>query len=195
MTFKRIFAYVLLMMMVPTIAHAEYFVQKGDTMSGIAKKNGMLYSSLKSLNPQIPNLNRIYPGQYVNIRKEGQEIKDLTDYARSLQESTHYVYGGTSPLATDCSGWVQNIFGKFGVKLPRVSRDQARIGKTIPFKDIQAGDLMYFSTVADKHITHVGIYLGQNFWISNLNTDKDVQILSTFGSWTQRYFMWAKRVL
>ena len=49
------------------------------------------------------------------------------------------------------------IYGKFGVNLQRVSRDQARQGTYIPMSDIQPGDMLYFG---QSRVTHVGIYIG-----------------------------------
>ena len=44
-----------------------YTVVSGDTMWAIAKRNGMSLSTLISLNPQIKNPNRIYPGDRINL--------------------------------------------------------------------------------------------------------------------------------
>jgi cell wall-associated NlpC family hydrolase len=118
----------------------------------------------------------------------------MVDYARSLQETTTYVYGGQNPpYETDCSGWVQHVYKKFGVQLPRTAAQQATTGKPVKFQELQLGDLMFFSTRADKRITHVGIYLGDNYWISNLNEKNDVEVLSSWGKWTQAYFQWGSR--
>lgn len=175
-------------------AHAEYWVQKGDSMSKIATEFHMSLKDLLSLNKHITNPNYIKPGDYIVVRTGTETQKDLVDYAKSLQAVTAYSYGGQNfPYETDCSGWVQGIYKKFNVQLPRVSRDQAKTGTPVKFADLQIGDLMFFSTAADKHITHVGIYMGDNYWISNLNSDKDVQILSTWGTWSRQHFMWGTR--
>jgi LysM repeat protein len=184
----------LLLFGATTIANAEYHVQKGDTFYKIAAKHKMNLKDLISLNPHIENPNRIQPNDYIIIRTKEAPAKDLVDYARSLQSVTAYVYGGqNAPYETDCSGWAQHVYKKFGVELPRVSRDQAKTGQPVAFKDLQLGDLMFFSTRADKRITHTGIYMGNDFWISNLNEKKDVEILSTWGSWAQNYFLWGTR--
>ena len=180
-----------------SLANAQHIVKKGETMSHIAKQHGMGLNDLIKLNPQHPNPNMIHIGDYIIIR-DGSKATQIVEYARGLQDVTTYVYGGqdqTPPLFTDCSGWVQHIYGKFGVKLPRVSRDQAKIGTPVAFKNMVKGDLMYFSTRADKVITHVGIYTGNDYWISNLSTKQDVEVLSTWGNWAQKYFLYAKRVL
>jgi peptidoglycan endopeptidase LytE len=175
-------------------ANAEYYVKKGDTMAKIAKQYNMSLADLISLNPHIENPNKIDVNDYIIVRTKDQKKRDLVDYARSLQSVTAYKYGGTNPpYSTDCSGWTQHIYKKFGVNLPRVSSDQARTGQPLTFKQLQLGDLMFFSTRADKVITHVGIYMGNDLWISNLNEEKDVQILSTWGTWCQKYFLWGAR--
>jgi peptidoglycan DL-endopeptidase LytE len=178
------------------ISHAQVYVERGDTLEKIAKENKMTLKDLIHLNPHISNPNRIMPGDYIVVRSAVEKQKDLVDYARSLQESTTYVYGGqNAPYQTDCSGWVQYIYKQFGIKLPRTSAQQAATGKPVKFQDLQIGDLMFFSTRNDHKITHVGIYMGKetNAFISNLNQEKDVEIMSSWGKWTQAYFQWGAR--
>jgi peptidoglycan DL-endopeptidase LytE len=175
-------------------ANAEHYVKPGENMWKIAQKYGMSVSDLISLNPHIPNPNIIHANDYIVIRTTDQKAKDLTGYARSLQSVTAYQYGGNNPpYETDCSGWVQHIYKKFGVNLPRTSREQAALGKHVTFQELEIGDLMFFSTRNDKVITHVGINLGNDYFISNLNETKDVEILSNWGTWTQKYFLWGAR--
>ena len=174
-------------------SQAQHYVVSGETMSKIAQKYEMNLADLISLNPHIKNPNVIHVGDYIIIRSETAQ-KDLVDYARSLQDVTAYKYGGNNfPYEVDCSAWAKGIFEKFGVTLPRVSRDQAKTGEPVTFSELQVGDLLFFSTRPDKVITHTGIYLGDNLWISNLNEAKDVEILSTWGRWAQDHFMWGAR--
>ena len=195
--FKKITVSIITFLVVfgiATGASAQHYVKPGDSMSKIAKTYNMTLKDLISLNPHIANPNIIKPNDYIIIRSKTEPQKDLVDYARSLQDITTYVYGGQKfPNETDCSGWAQGIFKKFGINLPRVSRDQAKTGKPVAFKDLQIGDLMFFSTRADKTITHTGIYMGNDYWISNLNEKKDVEIMSTWNTWTQKYFLWGAR--
>lgn len=188
-----VFAVILIFLSMPK-ANAEYYVKSGDTFYKIAKQFNMSLSDLISLNPHIANPSRIRVGDYIIVRTKNQKKKDLVDYARSLQSVTVYQYGGTNaPYSTDCSGWTQHVFKKFGVNLPRVSRDQAKTGQPKTFQQLEMADLMFFSTRADKVITHVGIYMGDGYWISNLGAEKDVQILSSWGTWCQKYFLWGAR--
>src|SRR5574340_781431 len=64
---------------VVTSNKATYTIKKGDTSNRIVQRLGAAaprLSVLKSLNPQISNLNRIYPGQQlVIVYEEGKEIE------------------------------------------------------------------------------------------------------------------------
>lgn len=166
-------------------AEAAYSVKSGDTMWKISQKHNMSYNDLVSLNPQIKDVNKINVGDQVAVRSN-DKATDITDYAKNLQTITTYVYGGSdAPYKTDCSGWTQHIYSKFNITLPRVSRYQANVGIPVTFKQLQKGDLMFFSTNSDKTINHVGIYLGDGKWISNLNSKYSVRIQSVYDSYTQ----------
>lgn len=189
-----IFVTTLLTISFANISHAQVYVEKGDTLAKIASENHMTLKDIISLNPHITNPNRIVPGDYIVVRSVVEKQKDLVDYAKSLQEATVYQYGGqNAPYLTDCSGWTQYIYKKFGITLPRTAASQAVTGKPVKFQDLQIGDLMFFSTRPDHKITHSGIYMGDNYWISNLNEKMDVEILSTWGKWTRAYFQWGAR--
>lgn len=75
-----------------------------------------------------------------------------------------YVYGGETPGGGfDCSGFVQYVFGRHGVDLPRTSRQQAGAGKALSRKmaSLKPGDLMLFSSKGGR-VDHVAIYAGDN---------------------------------
>ena len=70
-----------------------------------------------------------------------------------------YVYGGTSLTnGTDCSGFSQAIFRKFGISLPRTSGEQAGVGKKISVSSARAGDLIFYAK--NGRINHVAICIG-----------------------------------
>ncbi len=86
-----------------------------------------------------------------------KEIKrEIIDFAKSF-EGTRYKFGGTTNAGMDCSGLVYTAFQKENISLPRISRDMAKKGILISFKDIQEGDLVFFKTSSRNSINHVGL--------------------------------------
>jgi cell wall-associated NlpC family hydrolase len=75
-----------------------------------------------------------------------------------------YVYGGAKPgVGFDCSGFVQYVFARHGVSLPRTSRQQATAGRPLPraLTALKPGDLMLCSSNG-RGVNHVAIYAGDN---------------------------------
>ena len=95
---------------------------------------------------------------------------------------TDYRLGGSDNSGIDCSGFVQKLYGEvFGMDLLRTAMEQFKNCKRIKHADGAAeGDLVFFH-VHGRRITHVGVYLGNNYFvhasssqgvvISNLNED------------------------
>ncbi|MOA01676.1 putative endopeptidase precursor [compost metagenome] len=61
--------------------------------------------------------------------------------------------------AFDCSSFTQHVFKKFGQTLPRLARDQAKLGTSVNRSNLQVGDLIFFTVPGrfenDKIAGHV----------------------------------------
>jgi peptidoglycan DL-endopeptidase LytE len=75
-----------------------------------------------------------------------------------------YMWGGTSFSGVDCSGFVQSVFAKNGIELPRMADEQFAIGRRIAMGWLMPGDLVFFETYTSG-ASHVGIYLGHGRFI------------------------------
>ena len=83
----------------------------------------------------------------------GEQIVDLAKNYLGIP----YVWGGENTSGFDCSGLIQHVFGQVGIDLPRVSKDQARVGVEVPnLASAVPGDLVAFGDPVD----HIGIYAG-----------------------------------
>jgi hypothetical protein len=106
------------------------------------------------------------------------EKKNLEKMVKQLQGSP-YVWAEEGPHRFDCSGFTYYMYGSMGIEIPRVAREQAKVGKKVSPKDLQYGDLIFFAT--NKHrprkITHVGMYLGDG-WFTHASTVKHEVIYS-----------------
>jgi cell wall-associated NlpC family hydrolase len=76
--------------------------------------------------------------------------------------ATPYLWGGMSVHGIDCSGFVQTVYRVHGYTIPRDAHIQfAELAPAVEHGAWQPGDLLFFGS-AEKGITHVGLYLGQN---------------------------------
>ena len=108
-----------------------------------------------------------------------------------------YVWGATGPRTYDCSGFTQKIYRDAGITIPRVSRDQAKVGQYVSYKNMKKGDLIFFDTHKKKtgKVTHVGIYLGNNNFIHASSGAKKIVIFNLEDKkFYKNRFLWARRV-
>lgn len=109
----------------------------------------------------------------------------LINSALSLQ-GIRYSWGGTSRNGFDCSGFVQYVFRQHGVRLPRTSREQARVGSAVPRDSLRAGDLVFFIT-RGRSISHVGIYIGNNRFVHASSGGGRIRVDALQGYYSRRY--------
>lgn len=70
-----------------------------------------------------------------------------------------YLWGGKSVFGVDCSGFVQQVFKLFGVKLLRDAYLQAEQGTPVnSVEEARLGDLAFFQNEKGR-VTHVGLVL------------------------------------
>ena len=90
-----------------------------------------------------------------------------------------YVYGGNSlTKGIDCSGFVKQIFAKYGYSLPRTSREYPGVGTKVSLSNIKPGDILIYKY--GSRIGHVAIYIGNGQIIHAANDKKGVCIGSAY---------------
>lgn len=76
-----------------------------------------------------------------------------------------YRYGGEAPgEGFDCSGLVQYVYARQGVRLPRDTLAMARQLPAVSAGQRQPGDLLFFDTEG-KPFSHVGLYVGEDAFV------------------------------
>ncbi len=149
------------------------------------------------------NKNLVQNIEYISYRHSSprpnpyQTIKNIEYKAKSFL-GVPYVWGATGPNKFDCSGFTQWVFRDVGINIPRVSRDQARVGEFVSFNNLRAGDMMFFDTHKKRtgKVSHVGIYLGSGNFIHASSAGKKV-VIYNFNEkpFYKKRFLWGRRVV
>lgn len=116
----------------------------------------------------------------------------LSGTALSLRGAP-YRAGGADPAGFDCSGLVRYVYQQHGVSLPRATRDQFKVGKSVPRDRLEPGDLVFFSTVAPG-ASHVGIMIGGDQFVHAPSERGVVRVESLAAQYWATRFVGAKRV-
>jgi hypothetical protein len=139
-------------------------------------------------------------GKYDSLKiRYGSVLKVKPDQIRNIRlysfidewMYTPYQWGGTSRKGIDCSAFMQRLLKDvYSISIPRTSVQQFHDQWTERFgskKHLSEGDLVFFSTMEGKLISHVGLYLGNQMFV-NSSSSYGVSIASLGDAyWKQRY--------
>jgi cell wall-associated NlpC family hydrolase len=110
------------------------------------------------------------------------KVQAVIDEAKKYMGSP-YSWGGNTPAGFDCSGYTRYVFNNVGISLPRTAETQWNA--TTPVNSPSVGDLVFFQTYKIGP-SHVGIYLGNNKFISAASQGVVISdMTSTY--WKTRY--------
>ena len=99
--------------------------------------------------------------------------------------NTAYSYGGQTSKGIDCSGFTQLLFDAvYKKKIPRTS--EAQYNAVSERKNPKEGDLVFFTTIKGKKISHVGLFLQNNKFVSATNQGIAISDI-TWQYWRDRY--------
>jgi cell wall-associated NlpC family hydrolase len=116
----------------------------------------------------------------------------LSGTALSLRGAP-YRSGGGDPSGFDCSGFVRYVYQQHGVAMPRETREQFRVGKSVDRSRLEPGDLVFFSTVAPG-ASHVGIVIGGDQFVHAPNERGVVRVENLSADYWSARYIGAKRV-
>jgi cell wall-associated NlpC family hydrolase len=120
------------------------------------------------------------------------EVSDLISTALALQ-GTPYRNGGDNPRGFDCSGFTQYVFARHGVSLPRSTQSQFSAGASVRLDEVNAGDLLFFTTVTPGP-SHVGIAVSSTTFVHAPSSRGVVRMERLSDSYWAKRFVGARRV-
>jgi cell wall-associated NlpC family hydrolase len=103
-----------------------------------------------------------------------------------------YRNGGTTPEGFDCSGFVQYVYRLHGVAVPRETREQFRLGRSLKREALVPGDLVFFTTVAPG-ASHVGIVIGPDQFVHAPSERGVVRVERLSAEYWNRRYVGARR--
>jgi cell wall-associated NlpC family hydrolase len=110
-----------------------------------------------------------------------------------MYRGVRYRNGGSDPDGFDCSGFVQWVFARNGVRLPREVREQYDAGEKVDLRDVKPGDLLFFETVSHG-ASHVGLAIGGDQFVHAPSSTGVVRVERfTANYWSMR-FVGARRI-
>ena len=104
-----------------------------------------------------------------------------------------YQWGASGPEKFDCSGLVMYVYDNLGVKLPRVTGQQAYAGVHVDRENLQLGDLVFFKLNGSR-IDHVGIYVGHSKFVHAPRKHMPVRTDSLNNSYWRRRLKGGRRL-
>ena len=122
---------------------------------------------------------------------------NIVNFAESLIGKATFGYKYDEKTMTfTAGGFTKYVFKQYGVDLKSTNfNEQAKLGQEVQKDQLQKGDLIFFSSDnSGTKVTHVGIYMGDNQYIS-LNKNSNVTIESLNTDWVNKNYVTARNVL
>ncbi|HZH42171.1 MAG TPA: C40 family peptidase [Gemmatimonadales bacterium] len=177
--------------------------RKGFSLSlGLAIGLGHRGGGMSRSNPAVPAVPAVPVPDNAPPQPPASISGSAADVVRTALDAlgTPYQWGGTAANGFDCSGLIQYAYGQHGVRLPRVSRDQAHAGAEVTpvVEALQPGDILLFSASPGAGVTHVGMYVGEGKFIHSASGGVKISRLDRNDSegayWIPRW-VGARRIL
>ncbi|RDU37545.1 peptidoglycan endopeptidase [Neobacillus piezotolerans] len=151
----------------------SYVVVSGDTLGKISLQFNTTVENLKALNGLATDMIRV--GQTLKVPALAEtpqpaspaENSGITPAVISIGKNligSPYVWGGSTIEGFDCSGFIYYVYNQAGNQLVRHSAE-GYYNRSYEVDKPVAGDLVFFENTYKKGISHMGIYLGDNFFL------------------------------
>ncbi|MDR7428385.1 MAG: LysM peptidoglycan-binding domain-containing protein [Armatimonadota bacterium] len=194
-------------------ATVSYRVRPGDTLWSLARRYQTSVQELAVLN-RLPLDGTLRVGQVLRLKAPPRLAptsasaaaprrlvvppyrgvswaRGLIGLARRFL-GTRYRWGATGPRAFDCSGFLQYVYARAGVVLPRTTEAMYQAGKAVPPGQLLPGDMVFFTTYRPGP-SHAGIYLGEGLFIHASSGYGSVTVTPLVKEYYRKRYLGARR--
>jgi len=173
-----------------TGAGGSYTVKAGDSLGGIASRNGVTLAALLAANNMtatsliLPGMKLALPAGATPATTQSNDqpssdarIQTVIQFALA-QQGKPYRFAASGPDAYDCSGLTARAYAQIGVRLVPQSSAQATQGTAVAFwsEPILPGDLIFMATRGNDVISHVGMAIDGDTWIQAVRPGDVVRV-------------------
>ncbi|MBR3067417.1 MAG: C40 family peptidase [Prevotella sp.] len=149
---------------------------------------------------EIGNFDFLYRNNGKSLEYDELMVENIIDEAIS-HLGTRYVYGSKGPNSFDCSGFTSYVYKhQNNVYIGASSREQYAINQPIKRSEMQAGDLVFFTSPrSGRNVGHVGIVLDfdpitDTFTFIHASTKQGVKISKSTEGYYQKRYVGVRRV-
>lgn len=117
-------------------------------------------------------------GEGSAVSTQASGVGNLVSNALSFVHKVPYIFGGKTEKGWDCSGFVQTIYARAGISLPRTAAQQSRRGTPVgSLADARPGDLLFFRYGRlGNEVDHVAIYIGGGKMVEAANQNAGTRV-------------------
>ena len=158
----------------------------------------LIASSCKSKKSYSSKKKQTHTVEVNTTAEPSEEAERIVKYAKTF-DGTRYKYGGTTKRGMDCSGLIHTSFKEHNIDLPRTTATLQGTGSWIDLKEVNVGDLLFFSTKKNsRKVNHVGIVTTVrtgNIEFIHASSSRGVMVSSLAEKYWYFAFVQARRVL
>jgi cell wall-associated NlpC family hydrolase len=155
----------------------------GNTLGKVFNTN-----SVDSTSGITSSIGKLFGGSSAVQSGSGQKIVATAQKYMGVP----YVWGAETPSGWDCSGFTRYVMKENGISLPRTAAEQFATGTPVDRNNLQAGDLVFFTTYKPG-ASHVGFYMGDGKFIHASSVAKQVTISSLDEQYYNDHYIGARR--
>lgn len=108
-----------------------------------------------------------------------------------------YVFGAEyyNDQAWDCSSFTRALYKSIGSSIPRTTREQIKIGRSVNLSDIRVGDLIFYDVSGGDSVNHVAMYIGNDEMIHTNSPTDGINIQNVHTGKHARWTIDIRRIL